>query len=112
MAKITSEALRELLAKFLKAIFEGIADLVDWLVKAVLVLGVIAGGIWIFQNWKGIATPVVETYNEVTLNCEKLEAQIQADNQCLRIESCTMTRDELAESQERLEKSFRYCSSE
>ncbi len=110
MEKITSEAVRELLAKYIGVIFEGIADFVDWLVKAALVLGVVAGGIWIIRNWNELTAPVVETYNEVTINCEKLHAEIQADNQCLQITSCTMSRDELVEAQERAEKYYKFCS--
>ena len=43
------------------------------------------------------------------VRCDSLEAGLQADYLCAESLDCTMTRDELVEHQERLEKYGKYC---
>ena len=116
MANTKSAAVRQLLfdlglaiGTFFRDVLIRLSKAARWLFQAALVLGLFIGVYLIIVNWDDLTAPAVELYTEATINCGKLEAERQADKECLQNTSCMMTRDELVESEERTFKYYLYC---
>ncbi len=117
MANTKSAAVRQLLfdlglaiGTFLLDVMVGFGKAAGRLFRAAFVLGVVMFVIFlIYDNWDDLTTPVVELYTEATINCGKLQDELRADIRCISEASCTMSRDEMVESEERQEKYQKFC---
>ena len=69
---------------------------------------------WLFdaETWKGAqdtAEDFAYQYREIVGYCDNLREDLQHDQQCMGSDNCVMTRDELVDYEERVEKLAKYC---
>ncbi len=80
----------------------------EWLwntVQVVITLFLIGFVLLYIADTEGFRTRV----NGFFVSCDRLMREIVKDDMCRRSEDCQLTRDELVESRERVEKYDRYC---
>ena len=80
----------------------------EWLwntVQVVITLFLIGFVLLYIADTEGFRTRV----NGFFVSCDRLMREIVNDDMCRRSEDCQLTRDELVESRERVEKYDRYC---
>ena len=87
-----------------------IADTVrDWtwnIVQLVITFAVLGFAGMYLADVDGFRTKVKSYF----VSCDGLRREIAEDDMCRRSEDCQLTRDELVESRDRVEKYDRYCS--
>ena len=86
-----------------------IADKVrEWtwnILQVVIALAVLGFAGNYLADTEGFRTRV----NALFVSCDRLTREIDKDDMCRRSDDCQLTRDELVESRERVEKHYRYC---
>lgn len=90
------------------------ASWVTGIVKLVFGLFVIFGAVLIIELFATFYSSSSEYYGpewfyDLLARCERLEVELQIDEQCVYSDDCTMSRDDLEAYNERREKHVRYC---
>ena len=98
----------------LKPMLEAAGILLKW-GFIIFMLGYIGFGIYTVEDgaiYKGINEAIDETWREYIVKCDKLQEAMEIDSLCLESAGCSMTREELSASKERVEKWVSSCVEE
>ncbi len=93
-------------------ISEQTKDTVRLWITAIIAAPLLGGVVLYVLDIDGIRSEVTDSVTGVFVNCDDLEEDVTVDLMCLNNPSCTMTREELSDSNGRSDRFKKFCDSE